>query len=208
MFRLPFGWLPGHWGTAGKTREIMKAEYELTGYDLAHRLLEIGKDDYTEDQFKRVVLDLKVRHKKITESEYLRSCANLIEDPKQKSLALLELDHREGKISQIEYEKQTATLNGEAWVTVLGFDMAKKSSLEGSLELDWNDYFVEKLKSEGYQGVTSETIVNQWFMELCRNVALEEFDGLGDFTPDSEANLDAVKRWSQEPLSNGRKGYR
>ena len=31
---IPFGWLPGHWGLKGKTKERARAEYELEGYDL------------------------------------------------------------------------------------------------------------------------------------------------------------------------------
>jgi hypothetical protein len=86
-------------------------------------------------------------------------------------------------------------------------DFAGKGALEGSFELDWNEQFVEKLKSEGYSGPTPDNIVNQWFMEVCRNVAMEEFDGTGNFTADSEANLDAMKRWSSETLPAGRKGH-
>ena len=89
-------------------------------------------------------------------------------------------------------------------------DFGKSTSLEGSFELDWNDAFVEKLKSEGYVGPSADHLVNQWFMEVCRNVALEEFDGTGDFTADSEANLEAMKRWSfeTEVYKDGRKGYK
>ena len=89
-------------------------------------------------------------------------------------------------------------------------DFGGKTALEGSFELDWNDQFVEKLKEAGYTGPTPDIIVNQWFMEVCRNIALEEFDGTGNFTPDSEANLEAVKRWSDDSrgLPAGKKGYR
>jgi hypothetical protein len=89
-------------------------------------------------------------------------------------------------------------------------DFSKGNSLEGSFELDWNQPFVDKLTAEGYTGPTPDNIVNQWFMEVCRNVAMEEFDGTGDFTADSEANLETVKRWNseKESLKNGRKGYK
>jgi hypothetical protein len=88
-------------------------------------------------------------------------------------------------------------------------DFNGKNSKEGSFELDWNDAFVEKLKVDGYQGVTPDSIVNQWFMELCRNVAMEEFDGTGDFAADSESNLETLKRWnSQESFPDGRKAHK
>ena len=209
MPKMPFGLLPAHWGLAGKTREKMKAEYELTGYDLEQKLLFIDKDEHNALDFEKKYLELKLKHKKISEKEYYRTLADMIIDPKQKELALLELDYKENKIPQLEYEKKSATLRNEPWVSVVHMDFGKVSSLEGSFELDWNEPFVEKLKSEGYQGATPDKIVNIWFMEVCRNVALEEFDGVGNFTPDSEANLETAKRWEQESaLPKGRKGYR
>ena len=207
MFKPKFGLLPGHWGLAGKTRDIAQAEYELTGYELAKRLLEIRQSDLDEDDYKKKMWDLELKYEKITQAQYHRWLTDLITDPKQKELAILELDHREGKITELAYSKQTATLQGEPWVIVLNMDFGGKSALEGSFELDWNDHFVAKLILEGYQGPTPDNIVNQWFMEVCRNVAMEEFDGTGDFTADSAANLETMKRWNSEPLPRGRKGH-
>lgn len=208
--KLPFGTLPGHWGLKGKTREIAKAEYELEGFDLEEKLLQLREDEMSEDDFSRKMLDLRLKHAKITRSEYDRGLVALIHNDKQRSLAELDLDLKEGKIGDVEHAKKSATLKGEPWVTVINMDFGNKNSLEGSFELDWNDAFVEKLKAEGYNGPSSDIIVNQWFMEVCRNVAMEEFDGTGDFAADSEANLQAMKRWSadRDDYENGRKGYR
>lgn len=210
MFKIKFGMMPGHWGLAGKTRERAQAEYELKGFALAERLLDIDKDQYTNKEYASKYFDLQLKFGKLTESQYRRSIAGLIEDETQRALANLELDHRDGKITDREYAKGAATLNKEPWVDVLNMDFTKKTSLEGSFELDWNEFFVEKLKSEGYLGATPDIIVNSWFMEVCRNVALEEFDGTGDFTADSEANLESMKRWQSESKSypGGRKGYK
>ena len=41
-------------------------------------------------------------------------------------------------------------------------------------ELDWNQYFVEHLRTNGFRGTTDEEVVDQWFQELCRNIATEE----------------------------------
>jgi hypothetical protein len=207
---IPFGWLPGHIGLAGKTREIAQAEYELEGFALQYRLLEIKQDEMTADEYGQKLWDLQLKNGHMDQTQYNRNLTELIKDPVQKALAVLELDHREGKIKDVEYEKQSATLRKEPWVNIVGMDFSKGTSLEGSFELDWNEYWVEKLKSEGYTGPTPDNIVNQWFMELSRNVAMEEFDGVGDFTPDSAANLEAVKRWgtSSEPIGKDRKGYK
>ena len=208
MFKIPFKYLPGSIGLKGKTRDRAQAEYELEGAELAYKLLQIQADELTEDNYNQKLWDLQLKYNQITESDYHRLLLTLIKDEKQKALATLELDYREGKIKDQEYEKQSATLKGEPWVIVLNMDFNGKTSLEGSFELDWNEFFVEKLKSEGYVGVTPDIVVNMWFMEICRNVALEEFDGTGDFTADSEANLETVKRWGSESLPPGKKSYK
>lgn len=207
MFKIPFEWMPGSWGLKGRTREIAKAEYELTGYDLEKRLLEIAKDDMEPSEFSRRCWDLDVKYGKMDTAKYHRLLLTLIEDDRQRELAALELDQREGKIGSLEYSKKHATLKNEPWVNVVSMDFGGKTALEGSFELDWNDAFVAKLKEAGYIGATPDAIVNQWFMEVCRNVALEEFDGTGDFTADSQANLDTMKRWNAESLPAGRKGH-
>lgn len=210
MPRIPFEWMPGSWGLKGRTREIAQAEYELTGYELAEKLLLLRKQDMEDLDYRKSVIELKYNHARIDEQTYYKELASLIQDEGQRTLALLEIEYREGKIGELEYSKRSATLNKQPWINVVNMDFTKASSLEGSFELDWNEYFVEKLKAEGYTGPTPDNIINQWFMELCRNIAMEEFDGTGDFTADSEANLEAVKRWSggKEPSLKGRKGYK
>jgi len=207
---IPFNLMPGSWGLKGKTRDIAEAEYNLSGYDLKKRILEINCDDMTNKEYRTKLYDLDFEFKKIDKNAHLRLLACLIEDPVQQELANLELDYRENKLTEQQYQKESATLRNEPWVTVLSMDFGGKKSLEGSFEMDWNELFVESLKKEGYSGPTPDNIVNQWFMEVCRNVAMEEFDGTGDFAADSAANLETMKRWSQqvEPIGKNHKGYR
>lgn len=209
MFKLPFKWVPGSWGLRGRTREIAEAEYELSGYDLEIRLLEISSSDSQDsNSYKHKLLKIQKKYNKVTQDEYDLESINLIEDKVVQNLALIEFDFKKGKLTDTEYSKKLATLKGEPWVNIVNMDFTQKSSLEGSFELDWNQAFVDKLKDEGYTGPTPDNIVNQWFMELCRNIAMEEFDGTGDFAADSEANLETVKRWNQESFPPGRKGYK
>lgn len=70
--------------------------------------------------------------------------------------------------------KQLATEKKEPWVQVLDTHVNKDNIRNGFFELDWNEYFVLQLRAEGYSGDTDEAIVDQWFMELCRNVGGEE----------------------------------
>ena len=70
-------------------------------------------------------------------------------------------------------EKEIATQSKEPWVAVLTTHVNKDNIKNGFFELDWNEYFIVQLKSNGYVGSSDEEIVDQWFSELCRNVAVE-----------------------------------
>jgi hypothetical protein len=70
--------------------------------------------------------------------------------------------------------KELATERKEPWVAVLDTHVNKDNIRNGFFELDWNEYFVLQLKSNGFTGDSEEEIVDQWFSELCRNVGAEE----------------------------------
>lgn len=69
--------------------------------------------------------------------------------------------------------KELATENKEPWVAVLDTQVNKDNIRNGFFELDWNEYFVLQLRNNGYQGTTDESIVDQWFQDLCRNIGAE-----------------------------------
>ncbi len=79
--------------------------------------------------------------------------------------------------------KELATQKKEPWVSVINTHVNKENIKNGFFELDWNEYFVLELRSAGYNGVTDEEIVDQWFSDLCRNVG-------------NEAGIDMDKRGS------------
>jgi len=69
--------------------------------------------------------------------------------------------------------KEIATEKKEPWVAVMDTHVNKDNIRNGFFELDWNEYFVLKLRTEGYQGETDEAVVDIWFQELCRNIGSE-----------------------------------
>jgi uncharacterized membrane-anchored protein len=71
--------------------------------------------------------------------------------------------------------KDRATRKKEPWVSVLNTHVSKDNVRNGFFELDWNEYFVLKLKQEGYgyDGDKDEEIVDRWFRELCANVVVD-----------------------------------
>ena len=69
--------------------------------------------------------------------------------------------------------KEIATEKKEPWVAVMDTHVNKDNIRNGFFELDWNEYFVLQLRTEGYQGETDESVVDIWFQELCRNIGSE-----------------------------------
>ena len=51
----------------------------------------------------------------------------------------------------INKEKETATKKKEPWVSVLTTHVDKTNPRNGFFELDWNEYFVQSLKLNGYR---------------------------------------------------------
>jgi hypothetical protein len=60
------------------------------------------------------------------------------------------------------------------WVKVVEVHFDKDNPTRGYFELDWNEDFVGLLGEAGYAGETPEAIVDLWFNDLCRSVALEQ----------------------------------
>ena len=72
--------------------------------------------------------------------------------------------------------KAQATKKKEPYIEVIGLDIDANNPVQGAFELDWNEYFVEELKSKGFNGATDEDIVDQWFNQVCKNVALSTWE--------------------------------
>lgn len=69
--------------------------------------------------------------------------------------------------------KELANEKKEPWVAVLDTHVNNENIRNGFFELDWNEYFVLQLRAAGYKGETDESIVDQWFSELCKNLAAD-----------------------------------
>jgi hypothetical protein len=73
-------------------------------------------------------------------------------------------------------DKEKATLRHEPWVDVTGFKVNPDNVRNGFFEIDWNDYWIEKLKQEGYgfDGDPEDEIVGRWYRDICINAAAAE----------------------------------
>ena len=139
--KLPFNLLPGSWGLKGTTRAIAEAEYTLSGFDLAKKIVEIK---YKEDS-----------------TEYV--------------MGMLEANLKYDKIDKQQYDKELATAKNIPWVSANKSEYDAKLGLSGfSMELDYNDLFVEFLRAEGFDHASDDMCVDSWFDALCSQIAKDD----------------------------------
>lgn len=200
--------MPAAWGLKGKSREIAEAEYNLTGYDLDEKLIEINFRDDAKAKHKAIV-ELQHKYLMISQREYQTEMANLLESDVDRECELLrikyahseisEYDYRigvvhlqkqEGQdrllailevqlmldvITQREFDKQRATALNEPYICVIDSGYKPEEKLNGLyFEFDWNDLWIDELKSAGYTGFTDDQLVQRWFSDICRGVIAED----------------------------------
>ncbi len=119
------------------------------------------------------------------------------ETDEDKVIAELDIDLKNEKISQSDYDKKIAEIKDEPYVNVLTLDVNPENAKAGFMELDWNDKFVEMLHENGYKGESDEVVVNTWFNDLCRTVLLQERADM-DFGLQQNPDIDFVKETEQE----------
>jgi hypothetical protein len=66
--------------------------------------------------------------------------------------------------------KKEKPVKVEPRVSVLGFDFDPKNPSMGSMELDWNNEFIEMLRANGYRGINPEDLVDAWLNDVARNI--------------------------------------
>lgn len=179
MWKIPFDWLPGSWGLRGKTYEIARAEYELSGMELDWKLAEI---EYRGDAkaFQRAQLDVLKKHGQLEQEDYDRKLVEIEhEDEKQKKLATLDVDLKHKRIDQITYDKKRADVLGEPWVSMPKIHWDPLSNGKTFFELDYNEHFIAYLKKNGYSGEDDE-VINRWLNDICTSIS-EEFGDTDSF---------------------------
>ena len=72
--------------------------------------------------------------------------------------------------------KAAATKRGEPWVNVLDMQVNEENIRNGFFELDWNDYFIKELITNGYgtEADPQEEIVDRWFKDIIYNMLEQE----------------------------------
>jgi hypothetical protein len=169
--KIPFRLWPGSWGLRGRTREIAEAEYTLSGLELELRLIEITEDDPLQKEIK--TLQAKKKHKELSDYEFDKQICVLTteDDSVDQMVALLDVDLKHGKLDKIEHEKQVAEVRKEPWVAMPNISWDPSDPSRSFFELDYNSYWVEFLRENGYEGAGEEEVVENWLTDVCRAVA-------------------------------------
>ena len=101
--------------------------------------------------------------------------------------------------------KELATQANEPYVTVVSMDIDPEDINSGAFELDFNEIFVARLVKAGYMMKKEDTdaeIVDRWWTQVCRNVALELYEQQ-QADPDNRYRTD-MRVVKSKDLGNGR----
>lgn len=157
-------------------------------FEYETKKIDITVQDEKERDLKKLRLERKF--KKITKEEYDYRLADIeYKNNEDLPFVKLALDREYNKISQNEYDKRVYSLKNQPWVGVISNEYNPGEKSDGfTFELDWNDAFVDMLRTEGYNGPSDEAIVEQWFEDKSTDTYLsvleEEVQSLNeDETP-------------------------
>lgn len=96
-------------------------------------------------------------------------------------LAILKQQVTLGEISDFEYEKKVATVLEQPWIKVVSSKYEPEDGIDGfSFQLDYNHYFVQYLKQNGYAGINDDEIVEEWFNDVSKTEMAAEIEA--DYT--------------------------
>jgi len=126
--------------------------------------------------------------------KWLEKLTGLDKVRKEAEEKLAQAEEQEMQTLKDKNPKEYATRRKEPWVGVIETHVNKENVRNGFFELDWNKYFIEQLRQDGYgfEGDTDEQIVDRWFRELCANVVVD-----GDYGGQINTGIldvEAVKR--------------
>jgi len=119
-------------------------------------------------------LNTELKHNKIDDYAYDKGIAELTSPTKEKNLAILEVELKYQRITDQEYERRKADINEEPWIAMPKIAWDPVDSSKTYFELDYNDFFLDFLRENGYQG-TDDECINRWLNDVCYSV-LQEMD--------------------------------
>ena len=129
--------------------------------------------------------------------KWLEKLTGLDKIRKEAEEKLAQAEEQEMQTLKDKNPKEYATRRKEPWVGVIETHVNKENVRNGFFELDWNKYFIEQLRQQGYglEGDNDEEIVDRWFRELCANVVVD--GDYGGQVNTGMLDVESVKRENQ-----------
>ena len=109
---------------------------------------------------------------------------------------------KEKKIQPVLSAKEIATAASEPYINILSMDIDPTDINAGAFELDWNEIFIARLVKAGYMMKKEDTdseIVDRWWVQVCRNTALEIYE-----QSQADPELRDLRKMNTKDLGNGR----
>ncbi len=151
-------------------KRILELDHEygkINDFDFDLKCLEIDYDDHNSVEYKKEVLKVHHKHGELSDIDFdLQTIALEYDDENdtEKKVRELEVLYKHGKLTQNEFEKQAATLMEQPWFNIVDASfLPDAAESQFSIEFDWNSYFIDFLRAQGWNGVTDEEIANNWF---------------------------------------------
>ena len=168
-----------------KSVELLKIRLkhlELSNYEYE---VAVANVTLTGDALKCELLRLQWQNEEITELEYRVAVTKImVAEGEDQELELNEIYRDLGVITDAQFKNNEATIRKQPYVAVVNSTYDPSEGTGGfAFEFDWNDLWIEELKSNGYQGFTDDQIVQRWFEDVCRGVAETEMDDDGQPVP-------------------------
>lgn len=142
-------------------------------YDYRLEKLKINFNDKETKDYKLSLLELDKEFEKIDELTYQLGLNDLsnTKGSYEWEMKKITIEKEFGTISLEEFTKKKYTLDNEPYFSVIS-----EKYHEGKIEfiLDWNEVFIQKLKEEGMVGYTDQQMVDEYFKDICKQIAEEE----------------------------------
>ena len=190
MNKIPFSWLPASWGLRGKSRELAEAEYYLSGYELDIAKARIGHG-LESPEFTKSVLNIDLAYGKISAYDHDIRLAEINNaDEVALSLAKLDVDLKHNRVSAQEHERKRADILNEPFMAMPKISWDPVDPSKTFFELDYNQAFVEWLRSNGYNNVSDEEAINRWLNDVCNSILSE----MAPTDPEFVSNVRRIRR--------------
>lgn len=215
---IPFKLTPASWFLCADNKRHAEIDYYYENGSYEWKI-EKAKITYQVDHMKlqEVLLGIEKEFGKISDYSYDIQMLDLkydkMVDEYYYNKALIEIDFKHENIDEKEKQKRIATLNEEPWGEINLISDPENPDF-GTFVPDYNSYYVDWLRDNGYEGDKAEDVIDNYINHICKYVAIEKFDGVGDFSEimnETDSQADAYSKRRTKPSviknNNGKTSY-